>query len=272
MSSTLGVIVKNEAPYLAEWALFHRMIGFDRIVAYENDSDDSTPQILDRLKAAGVIDAHIPWRAVEGSPQLTAYIDATLNCATDWLMFLDADEFLAIRSRAPVNAFLAGFAPDVACVAVNWRIFGSSGHKTHEPGLVLERFTRAAAPQAAVNRHVKSFFRPRCARAIHMHAPDLIAGRAVLASGAPLTMAAHGLSDVLDWSAAQVNHYFGKSWEEYVAKRQRGDVVLPGSDPEKFSKYTDEMFRGHDLNDDEDDSLTWALPELKARLAAFVAA
>ncbi|MGO8737817.1 glycosyltransferase family 2 protein [Rhodoblastus sp.] len=269
MSSTLCAIVKNEAPYLAEWALFHRMIGFDRIVVYENDSDDSTPALLDRLQRAGVIDEHLSWRNIAVSPQFRAYRDATLKCRTDWIMFLDADEFLNIFSRAPVNDFLSRFAPDVACVAVNWRIFGSSGHQTFAPGLVLERFSRAAAAHHAVNRHVKSLFRPRCASAVHMHAPIIAQGRCVLASGAPLTMADHGVSDRLDWSAAQVNHYFGKSYEEYAGKRRRGIPRVANDAPEKFTKYTDEMFRAHDLNDERDDSLAWALPELKRRLAAL---
>ena len=271
MSSTLCAIVKNEAPYLAEWALFHRMIGFDRIVVYENDSDDSTPGLLDRLKRAGVIDEHVRWANIPTSPQVSAYVDATLKCRTDWIMFLDADEFLNIFSRAPVNDFLARFAPDVSCVAVNWRIFGSSGAKTFAPELVLERFIRAAAAHHAVNRHVKSFFRPRYASAVHMHAPILASRRAALASGAPLTMADHGIADRLDWSAAQVNHYFGKSPEEYAAKRRRGVAHVHDGDPLKFAHYTDQLFRAHDLNDELDDSLAWALPELKRRIAIFEA-
>jgi hypothetical protein len=271
MSSTLCAIVKNEAPYLAEWALFHRMIGFDRIVVYENDSNDSTPEILDRLKRAGVVDEHISWTNIPASPQLSAYVDATRKCRTDWIMFLDADEFLNIKSRAPVNDFLARVARDVSCVAVNWRIFGSSGQTTLAPGLVLERFSHAAAPHHAVNRHVKSLFRPRFAAAVHMHVPAMTTGRTVLASGEPLTMEVRGISERLDWSAAQVNHYFGKSLEEYAAKRLRGDVFLPGDDARKFAKYTDQMFRAHDLNDELDDSLAWALPELKRRIAILEA-
>ena len=271
MSSTLCAIVKNEAPYLVEWALFHRMIGFDRIVVYENDSDDATPQVLERLKQAGVIDEKMSsWSNVPDSPQFRAYVDATLKCATDWIMFLDADEFLNIFSRAPVNDFLARFAPDVSSVAVNWRVFGSSGHKNFTPGPVLERFAHASAPHHAVNRHVKSFFRPRCASAVHMHAPLMVSGRSVLASGAPLTMATRGISDRLDWSVAQVNHYFGKSFEEYAGKRRRGiPRVCQNDDPEKFTKYTDELFRAHDLNYEPDHGLAWALPELKRRIAAL---
>jgi hypothetical protein len=269
MSSTLCAIVRNEAPYLAEWALFHRMIGFDRIVVYENDSDDSTPETLDRLKRAGVIDEHVPWPDIPDSPQFRAYVDATLKCATDWIMFLDADEFLNIFARVSVNDFIAAFAPDISCVAVNWRVFGSSGHENFAPGPVIERFTRAASAEHAVNRHVKSLFRPRCASAVHMHAPIMASGRSVLASGAPLTMAAQGISDRLDWSAAQVNHYFGKSYQEYLAKRRRGIPRVANDDPQKFAKYTDELFRAHDLNDEPDDSLAWALPEIKRRIAAL---
>ena len=95
---------------------------------------------------------------------------------------------------------------------------------------------------------------------------DALTAVAPLASGAPLTMETQGLSDVVDWSKAQVNHYFDKSHEEYAAKRRRGIARVGNEDPLKFTKYTDEMFRAHDLNDEEDDSLAWAVPELRARL------
>jgi len=38
MSCSLCAIVKNEARYLLEWVLYHRLIGFDGIVIYESDS------------------------------------------------------------------------------------------------------------------------------------------------------------------------------------------------------------------------------------------
>ncbi|PPQ40605.1 Glycosyl transferase family 2 [Rhodoblastus acidophilus] len=262
MSSMLCVIVKNEAPYLVEWVAWHRAIGFDMIAVYENDSTDQTAGLLGRMRRVGLIDAHIPWPTVAASPQLLAYSDAARGCPTDWLMFLDADEFLMLKTARRVNDFIASFPADVACIGVNWRVFGSAGQTDYAPGLVMERFRRAARPEAPVNRHVKSVFRPNTIAEVHMHAPALREGRAVLANGAPLEMAPHGLATTVDWSVAQVNHYFCKSLAEYRIKRARGDVHRGADDPEKYDKYTDALFAHHDLNDERDDSAAPFLPEL----------
>jgi len=126
----------------------------------------------------------------------------------------------------------------------------------------MERFRRAATAQAAVNRHVKSLFRPQNVDQIHMHAPSLTGGRAVLANGAPLEMEPHGVATAVDWSVAQVNHYFCKSRAEYARKRARGRGALADHDPGKFAKYTDGVFDFHDLNDEQDDSAAPWLPDL----------
>jgi hypothetical protein len=267
MSSMLCAIVKNEAPYLVEWVAYHRMIGFDLIAVYENDSTDETAELLARMRRIGAIDAHIPWPSVAASPQLLAYHDAVAACPADWLMFLDADEFLILKQASRVNDFIAAFPSEVGCVGVNWRVFGSSGEKAFSPRPVMERFRLAARADAAVNRHVKSLFRPKWVERVHMHAPTLAQGRAVLANGAPLEMAPHGLSASVDWSAAQVNHYFCKSLAEYQIKRARGDVHRGADDPEKFDKYTQAVFDHHDLNDERDASAEPFLPDLGALCA-----
>jgi hypothetical protein len=262
MSVMLCAIVKNEAPYLVEWVAYHRMIGFDTIAVYENDSTDETPDLLDRMRRIGVIDAHVPWRDVAGSPQLSAYRDAVRGCPSDWLMFLDADEFLVLKTVRRVSDFIGFFPPDVACIGVNWRVFGSSGETDFAPRLVTERFRRAGLADSAVNFHVKSLFRPKQVDRVHMHAPALASGRAVLANGAPLEMEPWGIATAVDWSAAQVNHYFCKSRAEYLLKRARGCSSVGHDDPDKFSKYTDAHFDHHDLNDARDDSMEPWLPDL----------
>ena len=238
------------------------MIGFDRLVLYDNGSTDGTTELLDRMRVIGAIDAHSPWPVTEISPQLSAYAHAVRECPTDWLMFLDADEFLMLKRGGGVNDFVASFPSDVACIGVNWRLFGSSGATEFSPRPVMERFTRAGTAEAAVNRHVKSLFRPKCVDQIHMHAPSLASGRAVLANGAPLEMEPHGVAKTVDWSVAQINHYFCKSRAEYERKRARGRASLASDDPGKFAKYTDGVFDFHDLNDEQDDSAASWLPDL----------
>jgi Glycosyl transferase family 2 len=48
------LIVKNEAPYLLEWIAYHRVIGVDRFLIYNNDSTDETSSILEHLDRAGI--------------------------------------------------------------------------------------------------------------------------------------------------------------------------------------------------------------------------
>lgn len=272
MTCTLCAIMKNEARYLLEWVAYHRLIGFDRIVVYENDSDDCTPDLLAALAEGGVIDAAFSWRDMPISPQLAAYYHAARACETDWLMFLDADEFLNLKSRETVAAFLARFQPEVSCIAVNWRVFGSSQRRTYEPGLTIERFTLASRPAEKVNLHVKSFFRPARMESVHMHAPVMKAGVYVMASGAPLEMETLGIAGAIDLSVAQVNHYFNRSYEEYAEKRRRGVARLKNDDPGKYAKYTDDMFRLHDLNDERDDSLLWAAAPVADEMARLTRA
>jgi len=136
------------------------------------------------LRDNGAFDAHFPWRDIDASPQFTAYVHAALTCATDWLMFLAADEFLNIGSREGVQSFLSRFPPDVSCVAVNWRNFGSAGQTSYAPGLTIERFNLASSPTAPVDHHVKSFLRPKLAESVPMHAPLMREGADVMAWGA----------------------------------------------------------------------------------------
>src|SRR5262245_40942018 len=124
-SCTVCAAMKNERPYILEWIAYYSILGFDQIVIYSNDSSDGGDELLSQLATAGIIKYH-DWPSKElWSPQITAYHAALLRCRTDWLLFVDADEFLLLNKHNNVSDFLAGFGTDISGVAVNWRIFGS---------------------------------------------------------------------------------------------------------------------------------------------------
>ena len=73
-----------------------------------------------------------------------------------------------------------------------------------------------------VNAHLKSFMRVKAiGNLVHMHICET-SGQTVHPSGAPLEMPNWGLSKDIDFSVAQVNHYYTKTVEEYEVKKQRG--------------------------------------------------
>jgi hypothetical protein len=52
-SATLCSLMKNEGPYILEWVAYHKNLGFDRIVIYDNESTDSGARVMDALGRAG---------------------------------------------------------------------------------------------------------------------------------------------------------------------------------------------------------------------------
>ena len=268
VSCTLCLIAKNEARYLVEWLAYHRIVGFDEIVIYENNSTDESAAMLKKLDQAGMV-THRRWTLGRNeSPQITAYQDAFRKVKTDWILFIDADEFLVMHHHKTVGDFLRTFddRPEVSSIGVNWRIFGTSGLETYDNRPVIERFTQAAEADFIVNSHLKSFTRVKARRGIvHMHACGTT-GQTVHPSGAPLTMPNWGLSEKVELDVAQVNHYYTKTPEEYAQKKLRGQGGAGENNPELKFWYNDESFVGHNRNDVEDLAILQHLPEVKAEM------
>lgn len=104
---------KNEAAYLKEWIEYHQMVGVDHFYLYDNGSNDRSVNVLAPYIKRGLV-TFLSWpdRFVQCddsrlaqwalSTQVTAYENA-IRCfavkESEWLVFLDIDEFLV-----PVHA------------------------------------------------------------------------------------------------------------------------------------------------------------------------
>lgn len=254
--TTLCAIVKDELPYLLEWIAYHRLIGFNRIVIYSNDCSDGSDALLNTLAQKGVIE-HRPWPSASGqSPQLTAYKDAVSNCSTKWIMFLDVDEFLSLVLDKSIDSFLARFSPSVAGIAVNWRVFGSGGELFQRNQLVIERFTLASIRDHHLNRHCKTIAVACKIEEPHIHRSFLRSGDYVDSSGTNIEIARMGFTSVVLHSICQVNHYILKSRAEFDNKRKRGNANRAPGSIDKYTSRDGDYFTRHDLNDEEDLSMT----------------
>ena len=150
-SVTLCGLVQDEGPYLLEWIAWYKLLGVDRIVIYDNGSQDATTEILTALHRAGEILLH-PWPDQPGAqPQLPAYRDAVERCSTEWIAFLDVDEFLVLHGHPHLGDLLQFLPAECLAVAFNQRFFGSSGQRSQDDRLVIERFIRAAPSSHPLN-------------------------------------------------------------------------------------------------------------------------
>jgi hypothetical protein len=158
--------------------------------------------------------------------QMPAYIDFISFCHTnpteapDFVGFVDADEFCVLKRHATIQDFLGSehFA-ECSGVAIPWRMFGNCGLTTYDPRSVVERFPTPAT--ASTHTHFKSFVRPLEVRGINNPHFFYTTRKTTNAAGTKvLTIAEDPCEDAGD--VAVLNHYFTKSYNEFLQKRARG--------------------------------------------------
>ena len=214
-------IFRNEAPYLAEWLEFHRVVGVERFFLYDNESTDGYRDVLGPYVDDGVV-ALREWPGV--SVQRAAYDDCLLAHRDEarWIAFIDVDEFLFSPGGRGVPDLLRAYedAPGVGVGALH---FYTSGHRTRPPGLVIENYVaRAGNPTT----WVKSVVDPRRAvRCVSAHTFAYASGHAVDMARQPFEqpMGRHPIRPL------RINHYYTKSEEEFLEKwsQPRADSGRP---------------------------------------------
>ena len=239
-------IAKFEAPYIKEWVDYHLLQGIDCIYLYDNDSPDGMRDVLEPYICSGkVVYTRFPGKA----RQLDAYNDAIrrFKNRTKYMAFLDCDEFLVQENP---NESLPDVVEDLmrtsircAGVAVNWRVYGSSGHIAAPGGLVMEAYLTRGDGDAKGNDCIKTIANPRRIKEYrHVHFPTYYRGfYSVNDDGLRCDGAFNKCADT---KRIRLNHYFTKSKEEWMERRSRGKADTTDSD----DKRTLEEFYAHDNN------------------------
>jgi len=270
-TSTICLIAKDEARAIAEWLAFQCVIGFDRIVVYDNGSTDATPAIIDRISATEPRLSRVSWPDMPGRrPQPTAYADALAHCETDWIAFFDTDEFLVLHKHETLCDFLSSMPSDASGIAINWLVFGSGGRVAAGDGLVMDRFTRCCRTYGVVkNRICKSIVRPRAVEQMRVHSAVLKFGHYVNSLGEPIDIEQTARTPAVCHEGAQLNHYLLKSREEFALKRARGHSARAPEEKDKQHIVDDVFWLSHDLNDGEDLSILKWRSAVCDRLASW---
>ncbi len=239
--------VKNEGAYLVEWVAHQRAVGFEHVFLYTNDNTDDSGPLLTALSRTDFVTViynqvsrHIP-------PQGKAY-EHSLHLLRDlrryeWVAYLDADEFLVPAGRydfhlLPLLTALQQRDPagDVAALAVNWQFFGSNGQVRRTEGLLLERFQHSQ-PSPLVKCMVRL---SRVTAMRQVHVPEPLDALTVNSAFEPVR-AQDGLVPPPAQPGIQLNHYYGRSFEEFCLKqaRGRGNVLggLVGKGMETFFQW-----------------------------------
>jgi hypothetical protein len=251
-------IYRDEGRYLREWVAFHRLMGVERFFLYDNRSEDEHREALAPFLADGTVVLH-EWPMFPGQLQAYAHCLEHYRADSRWIAFLDLDEYLFSPTGRKVSELLPEYE-DANGVGVNCLVFGTSGHETPPPGLLLENYTRRTDFEPR-NRTIKSIVNPVRVRepGNDPHYFKYIEGFAVDENGEKIR---GPKTEALSCSKLRINHYITRSQEERDRKLA-GPVAFTGKPkPAVKAQERDKM-----LNDVVDETIQMYLPQLRAALA-----
>lgn len=264
---TILSMMKDEGHSLVEWVAYHRHIGFDNICVYTNNCGDGTDDMLIRLEELGWVRHFRNDVPEDKKPQPNALTLATANpevMNSEWVLVMDADEFVSIKcGRGRIGDLIEHIPAEAQAMAITWRFFGSSGITEWNPGLVTENYTKAAPDMFKKGWGVKTLFRPFRDIKLGIHRPTIKKAKQDPAnakflfdqlwlngSGKPMPdefslSGWRSTKPTLGYKLVELNHYAVKSYEAYLLRRVRGNVN------NKEDKYNAAYFALFDRNEIE---------------------
>jgi hypothetical protein len=248
---TICAIFKNEAPYMEEWLDYHILLGIEHFYLYNNFSDDEYREVLSPYIKQGIVTL-IDWPIEHG--QKSAYRDCYQKYAdeTNWIGYIDIDEYVCPKYESTIGEWLKKYRLYPG-VLICWKIFGTSGRLEHDPRrLIIEQYTKSWPYPVDVG---KSFFNTsynlgyinaHCAYAfvrlfgVKAYIPPVNEYKKFL------WFWRHHYPLFSRESVIQINHYWSKSYKNYIEKTHKGSVLSVDSARDRIEK-AEEIFRYSEL-------------------------
>lgn len=138
-------------------------------------------------------------------------------------MGLHADEFVVLKNASVTNlpTFLQQYE-GYGGLAINWRLFGSSGHITRPEGSTLESYTRCNPEWSPVNVHVKTFVNTEFVVSSGGDPHHFIYVKDKYAVNEAFEPVFGALAPHISMQQVLIQHYVIKSWEDFRDKQLRG--------------------------------------------------
>lgn len=229
MNVALVCIAKNEDNYIQEWIDYHLKLGFDDIYIYENDWKSNIVQ-------NNVITISFDGKA----KQLPAYDNFVKEYSQlyDWVCFLDVDEFIVLKKHNNIKEFINDYS-NYNAIGINWVLFGDNGLTdiVNNEYSVIKRFTKC---ESKPNIHIKSI--QKSWKDIKMLTPHNSQNNTISTC---YTEFKGPFLQNCNTDIAQINHYFCKTYNEFLLKHARGR-----SDTGTMRNIAD--FNKHNKNEVED--------------------
>jgi Glycosyl transferase family 2 len=232
---------------IKEWVAHHLLIGFDLIYIFDHKSKKPISDELKNFKKGVVVERCEMDGPIKMQLMMKASKIATASGA-DWMLYLDADEFLVLNAFNHVRHML-GYYLFADSLAINWLMFGTNNHRK-EPaeGLIIENYTKS---ELKIDKHVKTFVRPS-------QVEDAITPHYFVLSN-PQRMISINMKPMSntksfnEWNIeytkcpAFIAHYVYQSEESYIKRK----INLPRDDNSLYRKIESNIHAKHNSTDNE---------------------
>ena len=235
--------MKNEGPFILEWVAYHRAIGVSDFLIYTNDCTDGTDIFLDLLQKKGIVQhRENPFHGTGLKPQhaaLQAAENEEVIKAADWVICMDVDEFLNIKTGDGTLDALYSALGDANMISCTWRLFGNADvHEFRDVPIIsiMDRCAEEFTPKPHQAWGFKTLFRNiGIYKKLGVHRPKGLRPqlwdqvRWVNGSGKPMPRrefrnAWRSTSETFGYDLVSLNHYAVRSAESFLVKRDRGRV------------------------------------------------
>jgi len=255
-------IIKNEASYMPEWLEYHIIMGIEKFYIYDNDSTDNIREVLAPYIEAGIVD-YTFWPGAAQQVHACNHCLSKCKLDTRWLVHFDIDEFIYPHFDKNIPDYLKKME-EFPAILLTWLAHGTSGKKTREPGLVVERFkdhvdydleTWVGERGGWTNSQVKEIVNPRFVdRFISPHMHPLLGQSVAVNSRGEYVHAFNHEPEGRTLANIHLNHYPLKSEEEFWLKKGKGRGTKVVAD-DKQQAYYDDYFKRHNCNEVKDDPM-----------------
>jgi hypothetical protein len=227
-------------------------VGVEHFFLYNNLSEDDHLDVLAPYIGEGIVTVHDwPLPFPDGMTKAFAHCLAEHGDESRWIAFIDIDEFLFSPTGRPLPELLADYEGRPG-IGVNRTSFGSSGHRTKPPGLVIENFVHRRNDSRNSNLFIKSIVDPaQVARpGNHCHYFVYRDGLAVDENQRPIEGPRFSVTESVSYSKLRINHYVSKSEEEF---RRKAELWTAAGSPRSWESLEERLEM---LNEERDETIT----------------
>lgn len=231
-------IFKDEAPYMREWLEYHLLMGVNHFYLYNNNSTDNYEEILRSYIENGIVTL-TEWPNVPG--QLSAYTHfyTTYRHESNWVSFLDLDEFICPRFSKDIPTWLEDYK-QYPIIMMYWKMFGTSGMLKHDDSkLVTEQYTVCWEKLDTCGKLIwNTDYDIKQLYPAMMHSFDVLYnGKRIPPINVWKKFVDCNIHRVTNIEPSiQVNHYWSKAFNNYELKHKKGSAVF-GKSWKTFDKF-----------------------------------